>query len=198
MVNRQSQCDYFNEIAYKWDKMVFHDAKIINRILRLANISENASILDIGTGTGVLVPYLLECKPKEIFAIDAAKNMIEIAKNKLSDAKVTYQVADIYDLSIDKRFDAVMIYSCYPHLQEKMRLFEKLYHLTSDEGYIVICHSESKEKINERHQLQINVQGDILYGAEEEATKMHPWFWVEETVEDDDIYFIKARRNRTI
>ena len=58
--------EFFNGLAYKWDEMCHHDDKKIRKILDLADIKKESKILDIGTGTGILISYLLEKSPTKL------------------------------------------------------------------------------------------------------------------------------------
>ena len=67
---------YFNSVANKWDSMHSFDEEKIKAILDISNIKEGAKILDVATGTGILIKYLLDNKPKKIIAVDMAEKMI--------------------------------------------------------------------------------------------------------------------------
>ena len=50
--------DYFNSVAENWDQIVNHDPGKIEGILTLAGVKEGDIVLDVGTGTGVLIPFI--------------------------------------------------------------------------------------------------------------------------------------------
>ena len=66
--------DFFNTYAEKWDNEETVTPEKYRRIIEEAGISKGQRILDVGTGTGVLIPYLLEATEDdvEIFAVDYA------------------------------------------------------------------------------------------------------------------------------
>ena len=139
--------EYFNSLAFKWDKICFHDEEKLKKIVTLAAVKNNSLILDVGTGTGVLVKYLLATSPLKIVAVDYAENMIKVAKSKYkNEARVEFKVADIFEFK-QKGFDYIFMYSVYPHFKDKAKLFS---HLASfKQGrQTCYCHSESKEIIN--------------------------------------------------
>lgn len=94
--------EFFNNLAYKWDEMCHHDDNKIRKILELAEVKDNSKILDIGTGTGILISYLLEKLPSKLVGVDISENMIEIAKNKYKDKNVKFVVSDIMNFNEDK------------------------------------------------------------------------------------------------
>lgn len=76
--------DFFNSVAFTWDEMCHYDDKKIRFLLQLLEICPNDSILDVGTGTGVLIPYFREVNPLgKIIAIDNSPKMIEVAQKNL-------------------------------------------------------------------------------------------------------------------
>ena len=54
----KSQIDFFNSVASTWDETCKHDIDKVERILDLTGIKPGNHILDVGTGTGVLIPSL--------------------------------------------------------------------------------------------------------------------------------------------
>lgn len=106
----QSTKEYFNSIANKWDTMCHHDSEKISAILTLANIKKDSRVLDIATGTGVLIPHLLKTEPTEVKAIDLSELMIAQAQKNHDDNQVRFQVANFYEFD-QTRFDFAIAYS---------------------------------------------------------------------------------------
>ena len=83
MINRQA---FFNQAANTWDKH-FYNPELINfikQIMPTFNLTQGQKILDVGTGTGILIPFLLKAvgPTGHVTAIDYAEKMIEICKAK--------------------------------------------------------------------------------------------------------------------
>ena len=148
------QKEFFNSMAEKWDSICRHDENKINKILDLSNIPQGAKILDVGTGTGIMIPFLVSRAGNtgEITAVDIADKMVEIAKSKCNYANVNFIVGNIFDLYMpQKYFDIIMCYSVFPHFEYKSASVEKLGKLLKPEGKIIICHSQSRDEINHMH-----------------------------------------------
>lgn len=149
-MNTEATKAYFDNLAENWDNMCHHDAKKIDAIITLAQLPENSRILDIATGTGVLIPRLLETNPQEICAIDLSDQMLSLARQKHPDSRVHFQTADFYSYEADG-FDFAIAYSAYPHFEDKALFCRQLSACLKPGGRFMIAHSESKETINGRH-----------------------------------------------
>ncbi|MDZ7542775.1 methyltransferase domain-containing protein, partial [Clostridium perfringens] len=175
--------------------MCNHDDIKLRKIIDLASIRNNAKILDVGTGTGILVSYLLEKSPLKITAIDISKNMIMVAKEKYKDNRVEFIVKDVMEFN-DKGFDYIFIYSAYPHFNDKEALFKHLLDRLNDGGKIIIAHSESKEKINQIHSKKDVVKDDVLEPAEVTTKIMSKYFKIDNVIDNEEMYYISAFRER--
>jgi demethylmenaquinone methyltransferase/2-methoxy-6-polyprenyl-1,4-benzoquinol methylase len=122
-------------------------------MLRLLNIKQGDTVLDVGTGTGVILPYLLKFTQAEnITAIDAASKMIEVAQKKFKDTKINFVNGDILDYPFGTNaFNHVVCYSVFPHFDEKSKTIGHISDILKIGGLVSILHSSSKERINGVH-----------------------------------------------
>ena len=58
------------------------DNNIINKIIKIGNINENKTVMEIGCGYGNLTNAIALKKPKKIFAIEKDKKLADLLKNK--------------------------------------------------------------------------------------------------------------------
>lgn len=140
----------FNELAATWDERCKHEFVKIQQIIKLSDIKPQSKILDVGTGTGILLNFLLKKDPIKITALDYAEKMIECAKKKHQDPRIEFVTQDIMQHD-EKEYDYIFLYSVYPHFEDKKRLLKHLSCKLKRGGKVVIAHSESKEKINSIH-----------------------------------------------
>lgn len=147
--------DYFNEKAKKWDEISIHNLDKVQYITDLLEIRGDDKILDIGTGTGIMIPfyekYLVNGK---VVAIDYSEKMIEVAQQKYPAQKhpmVSFHVADAYDLTYTDEFDLVVCYSCFPHFIDQPLAIKILAKALKKGGHLAIAHSSSAKKINGVH-----------------------------------------------
>lgn len=183
--------EYFNEVAYKWDRMCSHDGEKIKKIIELSSVKENSKILDVGTGTGILISYLLKTLPREIIGIDISENMIEVAKGKYNDSRVKFIAKDIMEYYV-QGYDYIFLYSAYPHFDDKDLLLRHLSNLTAEGGKLIIAHSQSREKINEVHKNCSSVCNDVLQPAELTAGLMSKYYKVDRIIDNDEMYYVSG------
>lgn len=146
--------NYFNSIAKEWDKHPREGENFIGKALSLLPDFDDPYILDIGTGTGVLIPYLIDeyGDSVSIVALDYAEKMIEIARGKYGDYQnIDFVVDDFYDYQFSHSFDIIIGYSVFPHLPDKEKVLQKMREGLNAGGRLLIFHSASREKINSIH-----------------------------------------------
>ena len=104
----------------------------------------NPKILEIGCGPGNIAKYLLAKRPDfDIWGIDVAPNMIELAKKNNPNAK--YAVMDCRNISeITTKFDAIICGFCLPYLSQSdsRKLIANFKNLLRENGLIYISFVE--------------------------------------------------------
>ncbi len=189
------QKKFFNQKAHEWDTITIHDPEKVQYITNLLEIQGGDKILDIGTGTGVMIPfYEKKLGAGCVVAVDYSEKMIEVARSKFPEKEhpqVTFQVADVYDLKYDSEFDLVVCYSCFPHFVDKPLAIEILTKALKKGGRLAVAHSNSADKINGVHMSGgIEIKNDFLPRMEK-LKQLMTEHGLEVTFErDDEDYFI--------
>ena len=179
---------YFNQQAHIWDeKIAEKDTAKLERIANCLTIRPGATILDVGTGTGVFLPYLLDkvgmCG--RIIALDHAEKMLAKAKAKGFSGNIVYLCADVLAIPLtDETCDAVVCYSSLPHFPDKAQALREMKRLLKKGGGIFICHSSAREHINSIHRRIPTVQNDLLPDAIEMTILLTNAGFTEIKVED--------------
>ena len=190
-----SQVDFFNSIAEKWDSTIKVDEERINKLLSQISIHNGDSILDVGTGTGVLIPFYNQInKDGKITGVDISEGMLNVAKRKFSNLNnVNFEVLDVENDLIESKFDKIVLYSMFPHLNNRVETIKKLVNNNlKPNGKLLIAHSDSREFLNNLHSntdervredrlIDVNKQMELFENANLKVTKAY---------EDDSIYYL--------
>ena len=147
------QAEFFNERADTWDQMSIHDMEKVEYITNLLNIKDDSNILDVGTGTGIMIPgYLRRIDGGHVTAVDYSERMIDVARSKYPEnGTLTYKVKDIYTMTEREEYDRIVCYSCFPHFPDPMGAIRVMSRALVKGGTFTIAHSSSKEHINYVH-----------------------------------------------
>lgn len=146
--------EFFNSMADKWDIICHHDQNKIIEIMDLVNIQQGDRVLDVGTGTGIMIPVISSRVgwAGKVTAVDLAEKMIAVAKSKYNDPNTDFMIGDVFTLDLPAEYyDVIMCYSVFPHFEYKLTAANKLGNYLKPGGKIVICHSQSRDEINHLH-----------------------------------------------
>jgi len=168
----EDQKEFFNKLADEWDDISVHEEKKVRYITSLLDLKGDEKILDVGTGTGVMIPFYEEhLTTGSVLAVDFSENMIRRCKEKFPSSKhphITFETADIYDLKFDGEFDVVMSYSCFPHFTEHQKAIDIFAKTLRPGGKYALAHSASRHHINHIHSHSSSeIQEDVLPSLEE-------------------------------
>lgn len=150
-MKQQDVISFFDRLAPQWDAdMIRHD-DIINAILDNARVTAGKDILDVATGTGVLIPDYLARNVASVTAVDISPEMVKICRSKFPQEQVTVLCGDVEALPLEKKFDCIMVYNAFPHFPEPARLIERLASLLKEGGTLTIAHGMSRAQIDNHH-----------------------------------------------
>jgi ubiquinone/menaquinone biosynthesis C-methylase UbiE len=152
---------YFDRVAATWDARLPEEALVrLRQSVSSLDIIPGARVLDVGCGTGVLLPLLYEkvrCTGR-IIALDMSREMIRRARSKGPLALCVQ--ADAQHLPFaDGLFDWVICNAVFPHFPDKRRALAELRRVLRDAepargrigGHLVILHTANRRRINEIH-----------------------------------------------
>ncbi|HBF37373.1 MAG TPA: hypothetical protein DDW50_08645, partial [Firmicutes bacterium] len=78
----QARAGFFDNLAGTWDMGSIPNDNEIEGFLRKLNITSGDIVLDVGTGTGLLVPYLMKYAPGKVIALDISAKMLQKLADK--------------------------------------------------------------------------------------------------------------------
>ncbi|MBN2301170.1 MAG: metal ABC transporter permease [Lentisphaerae bacterium] len=204
-----SRREFFNERAGQWLDMWYKDQdngtytrydKEFDRLFSLTALRPGDTILDVGCGSGVMVPYILErIGPSgKLHEVDYAEKMIEVNRSLHTDSRVTFTVSSIDKLKTPEAyFDAAFCFSCFPHFHRKPESLAVLYRALKPNGKLVIAHFDSSEKINDHHSKHKCVMHDHLPNKPEMRLLLsNAGFGIDCFTDEEGFYYIGATKRQ--
>ena len=111
------QVDYYRRRAGEYDVTAYGDVAAARaRIARLvAEMRPTGSVLEIACGTGLWTEALAGLADT-VTAIDAAPEAVEIARDRVRSANVSFEVADVFSWDRDTGFDVIFFSAWLSHV----------------------------------------------------------------------------------
>jgi ubiquinone/menaquinone biosynthesis C-methylase UbiE len=148
--------EYFDHLAPTWDKELTRERlKCLGNIVKELGIKPGYYVLDIGSGTGILLPFLIAELGDEgkIVALDFSAEMLGQAKAKNFPPIVGFAQADVLAIPLaDNSVDLTICNSVFPHFNDKVKALKEIARVLRNNGRLVICHTMSRAMINQLHQ----------------------------------------------
>ena len=142
------QSEYFSKYMHLFDPPLPDGVpERLEKIVRSASISVSDVVLDIGTGTGILIPLILKYGPALIYANDLSEKMLKSVRERYPGVRTLHE--DIRDLELpDRTIDVIFINACYPNIVDKHGSFTNIRRITKTGSRVVISHPMGSAFIN--------------------------------------------------
>lgn len=169
---------FFNETANTWDKRFLTNelTEFLKNFIPKFDLRKGERILDLGTGTGVLIPHLLRAVglSGSIVAVDFAEKMVQICQRKFSEVpNVDIELQNVEDLNFNPdSFDDVVCFGLFPHIENKEKALLKMNYVLKQNGRLIIAHALSSGEIKQHHS---NVSSELAHDTlpnEEEMARL--------------------------
>jgi demethylmenaquinone methyltransferase/2-methoxy-6-polyprenyl-1,4-benzoquinol methylase len=192
----EKEINFFNQLAQRWDDLRCADNDKISRLVAMAGLREGDAVLDVGCGTGVLLPFLKQAVGVDghITAVDYAANMIARAAEKNKHLTgIDYACADIREFCPAALLDAVICFNFFPHIKDKEAFIVNMKTRLKHGGALIIMHDISRQAVNAVHQSSDTVKNDRLPDSSAVAGMLiAAGYEVPVWMDNDEFYFIKA------
>jgi len=132
-----SNLAYFNSIAQKQVRYRKRRAYYWDSITKYCDyyIHPQLSVLEIGCGTGELLSKL---RATDKTGIDFSDAMIDIAKERYPE--ITFEVMDAHNLSLNRKYDVIIISNLIGFLDDVQLCFEQLHKVSHERTKIIITY----------------------------------------------------------
>ena len=187
---------HFELLAERWDGFQPPNrAEALRNLLApfASLLASSTTILEVGTGTGALIPCLQERAPRAaLISIDLAAQMLRRARQRCPDAAVIQADAQ-HPPFIAPYFDLIICHNSFPHFADKPGALGQLARLLRPVGHLLILHDLSRERVNAIHSSGgPAIQHDLLPPGEETARMLMGAGLVKVRIEDTDARYIVA------
>lgn len=199
-VSESPHRDFFNEMAEIWDNSKSRtDLSKIEGIVEGLRIARGSRILDVGTGTGIMLKALREATGREghITAIDIAEKMLQEARKNHGEENIQYVHADISNTGFaDNSFDYVICNACFPHIKSRETAVREMLRVLKKSGVVIVCHSMNRNALNSMHKTQGSaVENDYLPNDSYMKNLFESNGAVDVSInENNDVYVLKATK----
>jgi len=188
----QIQREFFNKFVHIFDPPLPQGVtERLEKIVASAEITKGDIVLDLGTGTGILVPIIQEYDPEKILACDLSNAMLERLKEHYEYVETI--LSDARDLILpDASIDVVFMNACYPNIVDKKSTFANISRMTKPGGRMIISHPMGKAFIDLiRDETPFPL--DDFPGKSKAERLMEPFgFKIKEFVDEPKLYIMKA------
>lgn len=181
---------YIDNIAPRWDEMAPFDPDKL-RCLATLSAKPGDRVLDVGCGTGIMTPYLLEKEPASLLGVDFSPAMIEIAEKKHGGTKARFLCADVMELNQPGEYDCVMLYGTFPQFENRGSLIRQVHQLLAKDGRLMICDGFNRHALNASYQSGSSVSIP-LPAAKTLASTLSQYFEVDTVIDSPGLYAVSG------
>lgn len=147
--------EFFDSIAPDWDSLPQPEDAAAKRarFVALATERRPSRILDVGCGTGILVPELLtQCPSSAIVELDFSAEMIARNRAKNTRSNIQFLCSSIREAPLEpESFDAILCFGIVPHLDSLDSDVRKLASALKPGGRLSVGHLMGSAELNAFH-----------------------------------------------
>ncbi|HHP7236193.1 MAG TPA: class I SAM-dependent methyltransferase [Desulfobacterales bacterium] len=190
-INRR-QRELFDDIVHVFEPPLPEGVpERLEAIVAAGAIAPGECVLDVGSGTGILIPLIQAYRPGCIYACDLSGKMLEQLNRNYSGVKTVQ--ADVRELSLpDASVDAAFLNACYPNIADKNGALANIARMMRTDGRMVISHPLGKAFIESLRKRSPFPLDDFPTEPEAKRQLAHFGFVVRRFVDDPELYLLVA------
>jgi SAM-dependent methyltransferase len=163
--------DDYNLIAREWDQSRSRPSQI--KLNLIGDLPTGATVLDIGCGNGLMLPFLLK-KEAYYVGVDIAENLIDIAEERymgaIESGRVRFVIGEATELPVrDEEFDFIISFAVLHHLPSPLlhkKFFEEIRRVLRPNGRVKITvwnlfNEWASGRFDIGSQLEGKISGDV-------------------------------------
>ena len=158
---------FFDSRAKDWEKNCYPpEVRVrLDALIPEFRVESGATVLDIGTGPGILLPYLKKRVGNggRLCAFDISFEMVkEAVKKPMGYSDGVFQ-ADVHFMPFRSGvFDHVICFAAFPHFSDPKTALAEMSRTAKHGGSVVIAHLLSREELAKHHGNHHAVKKDVL------------------------------------
>jgi ubiquinone/menaquinone biosynthesis C-methylase UbiE len=166
----------------------------LERIVVSGELTKGDTVLDVGSGTGVMVPLIHKYEPARIYACDLSEAMLrQLGKNY---AYAETILGDVRDVRLaDGSVDVVFVNACYPNIVDKTGAFSNIGRMMKPGGLLVVSHPLGKSFIADLKKSTPFPLDDFPEKAEAERLLRPFGFDMKKFIDERKLYILVAKRD---
>jgi len=186
------QSDFFSELIHVFDPPLPEGVpQRLDQIVASGGVQAGDVVLDVGAGTGVLIPYVESYHPKQVYACDLSKAMLDYLGAKYPLVEVV--VADVREIALPaESVDVIFLNASYPNIADKHGAFLNLSRMLKPIGRLVISHPLGKsfiDRLKDRSPFPL----DDFPDSTEAETLLTPYGLAVDTfIDESELYLLVA------
>jgi|SRR3989338_691813 len=167
----------FNKWAKTYDNFFNHlfFSHSNKKVANLISFSKNSSILDVGSGTGILIEQLVSKKNLKINGLDLSPEMVKISKEKFRKNKnVTITLGSAVKMPFkNSSFDYVTCSHSFHHHSNSLQSLKEMYRVLKPRGKIIILDATKDGIIRKLFCKIIDIiEGKVLHYSKDEMKNL--------------------------
>lgn len=158
---------FFDERASTWEERCYPQQarERLALLVPCFGVRKGDVVLDMGTGTGILAPYLRNAAAEQgtLISFDVSFEMVRHAAKKDAYTRGLVMQATAMRIPVkDEAVNTVVCFAAFPHFSDKSAALREMYRVLRPGGQVSVAHLLSRAELSQHHGGHPAVADDAL------------------------------------